>query len=144
MRRWRASSRLDQCVTPYLAGGGASVVAITLARSISRGRPERGSSSKPARTLAWYRSRQDSTVGRDTPTLSAIAVFDSPSAASSTIPARCANPAGAVVERVSAAVAPDHPHADPTRGRDDSPDPHRLNPQSAKQLTRRGTGEVRA
>ena len=33
------------------------------------------------------------TVGRETPTLAAIAVFACPSAASNTIRARCANPA---------------------------------------------------
>ena len=38
-------------------------------------------------------ARQPITVGRDTPTRSAIAVLDNPSAANNTIRARCANPA---------------------------------------------------
>lgn len=42
---------------------------------------------------AAYRARQSITVGRDTPTFAAIAVFHSPSAANHTILARCANPA---------------------------------------------------
>ena len=58
-----------------------------------RGRPERGSSSSPEIPCAAYRFRQSITVGRDTPTFAAIAVFDSPSAASNTIRARCARPA---------------------------------------------------
>ncbi len=37
--------------------------------------------------------RHNVTVGRDTPTRAVIAVFDTPSAASNTILARCANPA---------------------------------------------------
>ncbi len=50
--KWRASNRLDQCVTPNFFGGGANVAAITFARSITRGLPERGSSSKPAIPVA--------------------------------------------------------------------------------------------
>ena len=51
-----------------------------LARSIVRGRPERRSSSRPSTLRAAYRSRQPITVGRDTPTQSAISVLDTPSA----------------------------------------------------------------
>ena len=64
-----------------------------LARSTVRGRPERRSSSSPFTPELAYRSRQPITVGRDTPTRSAISVLDTPSAASSTIRARCARPA---------------------------------------------------
>ena len=66
-----------------------------------RGRPERGSSSRPANPSARYRSRHPITVGRDTPTGSAITVFDNPSAASNTIRARCANPARTDDDRVN-------------------------------------------
>ena len=79
--RWRPNSREDQCVTPYFFGGGANVTATIRRWSIVRGRPERGSSSRPASPSAAYRLRQSITVGRDTPTLSAIATFASPSAA---------------------------------------------------------------
>jgi hypothetical protein len=67
--------------------------------STRRGRPERGSSSSPARPRSAYRVRHASTVGRETPTRSAIATFDSPSAASNTIRARCAAPAAIVEDR---------------------------------------------
>jgi len=43
--------------------------------------------------------RHNVTIGRDTPTRVAMSVFDTPSAASSTILARCANPARIDVER---------------------------------------------
>ena len=52
MPRWRASSRLDQCVTPYFFGGEVNVVATTARWSTRRGRPERGSSARPARPEA--------------------------------------------------------------------------------------------
>ena len=44
----RASSRVDQCVTPSFFGGGVSVAVTIAAWSIARGRPDRGSSSSPA------------------------------------------------------------------------------------------------
>jgi hypothetical protein len=74
---------------------------VIAAWSIERGRPDRGSSCRPANPRAAYRSRQPRTVGRETPTSSAIAVFDIPSAASSTIRARYAKPARTDDERVS-------------------------------------------
>ena len=43
-----ASSRLDQCVTPRLAGGGTSVSATIWRWSMVRGRPGRSSSTRPA------------------------------------------------------------------------------------------------
>jgi hypothetical protein len=46
-----------------------------------------------------YRLRQSITVGRDTPTIDAIAVFDTPCAASNTIRARWAKPASTVEDR---------------------------------------------
>ncbi|GAA3512718.1 hypothetical protein GCM10022262_40870 [Georgenia daeguensis] len=95
-----ASSRLDQCVTPRLSGGGTNVAAITSARSTRRGRPVRDSSTNPLSPRSAYRSRHRFTVGRDTPTRSAITWFPTPSAANSTILARCANDAITVAERV--------------------------------------------
>jgi hypothetical protein len=64
--RCRRSGRLDQCVTPYFTGGGASIDT-TSARSIIRGRPERGSASNPASPSAADLFRQSITVGRDPP-----------------------------------------------------------------------------
>jgi hypothetical protein len=46
------NSRLDQCVTPYLRGGGRSVAATISRWSRRRGRPDRASSSNPARPRA--------------------------------------------------------------------------------------------
>ena len=48
--------------------------------------------SSPAIPLRAYRSRQLATVGRDTPTRSAISAFGSPSAASSTVRAPLRQP----------------------------------------------------
>ena len=107
--RCAASSRDDQCVTAYFFGGGLSVAATIWRWSTVRGRPDRASSSRPASPLAAYRSRQPITVGRDTPTCAAIAVFDNPSADSSTIRARCASPArpdDARVNRTSSSRSP--------------------------------------
>ena len=75
-------------------------------RSTSRGRPDRGSSTNPSIPSASYRARQAVTVGRDTPTSSAISVFDTPSAASNTILARCAKPARIDDERVHSSTPP--------------------------------------
>jgi len=58
----RASSRLDQCVTPSFFGGGASVAAKILARSTVRGGPERCSSSSPLTPATSYLARQLITV----------------------------------------------------------------------------------
>ena len=43
-----ASSRLDQCVTPRLFGGGVKVAVMILARSTLRGRPGGRTPSRPA------------------------------------------------------------------------------------------------
>ena len=43
-----ANSRLDQCVTPRLFGGGVNVAVITFARSTLRGRPGGRTPSRPA------------------------------------------------------------------------------------------------
>jgi hypothetical protein len=48
---------------------------------------------QPGHPTAFIGVRQSITVGRDTPTRLAISVLLTPSAASSTIRARCANPA---------------------------------------------------
>ena len=73
-----ASSRDDQCVTPSLSGGGVNVAAKILARSTVRGRPDRCSSSNPCHTPPAYRDRHRFTVGRATPTRSAISVVGHP------------------------------------------------------------------
>jgi len=91
-----ANSRADQCVTPRPPGGAASVATTTSRSSIADGRPERDKSPRPAMPASEYRVRQRITVGRETPTIAAIAVFDTPWAASNTIRARWAKPAGAV------------------------------------------------
>ena len=100
--RCAASNRLDQCVIPSFFGGGVSVAATILRWSIVRGRPERASSASPPIPLRAYRARQLVTVGRDTPTRAAISTLVNPSAASSTIRARCANPAWIVEARTQA------------------------------------------
>ena len=71
-------------------------------RLVVQARQTRPRHTGPARSI---------TVGRDTPTRSAIAVFDSPSAASNTIRARCANPARTVDDRVNRA----NPSRSPSR-----------------------------
>ncbi len=53
IRRCRASSLADQCVTPSFFGGGFNVAVMIFARSISRGRPDRSRSSSPSRPNAW-------------------------------------------------------------------------------------------
>jgi len=53
MPRCLPNSRVDQCVTPYFFGDRR-----TLARSTRRGRPERGSSTRPARPLPPNLARQ--------------------------------------------------------------------------------------
>src|SRR5215212_709045 len=66
------SSRDDQWVTPRLFGGGVRVAAITAARSTRRGRPGGLSATRPAIPCSAYRDRHRFTVGRVTPTRSAI------------------------------------------------------------------------
>jgi hypothetical protein len=48
MPKCRLNSRLDQCVTASVAGGGSDVAAMIAASSMVFGRPGRGSSSSPA------------------------------------------------------------------------------------------------
>jgi hypothetical protein len=65
-----------------------------------------GRSPRPAIPSAAYRFFQAITVGLDTPTRSTISFVPTPSSASKTIRARCANPAlsdGVRVQRVSSA-----------------------------------------
>jgi hypothetical protein len=88
-----ASSRDDQWVTPNRAGGGRNVSAMIFRWSTVLGRPGRSSSTSPAMPASTYRDRHTFTVGRDTPTRSAISALRSPSEANSTIRARCAMPA---------------------------------------------------
>ena len=95
------SSRDDQCVTPSRTGGGVRVAAM-LSRSSTRfGRPDRSPSTRPATPASRYRKRHRFTVGRETPTRSAISALRRPSEASSTIRARCARPAGTDDARTS-------------------------------------------
>ena len=61
---------------------------------MTRGRPERARSSKPAIPETRYRSRQSITVCRATPTRRAISALANPSPASNTIRARFAAAAG--------------------------------------------------
>lgn len=137
--RRRPSNRVDQCVTPYFFGGGFSVVAMTLARSTLRGRPERGSSTSPARPPRRYRSRHAITVGRETPTRCAISVFDRPCPPSSTIRARCASPAGTVGARVHRSSSTRSLSTITKAGAGRFAIPHHRNNQTVKQLTTRAT-----
>lgn len=96
-----ASRRLDQCVTPRLAGGGSNVAARIAARSTYRGRPGRGRSANPANTLSPQRDRHRFTVERETPTVSAMTWSPTPPAANKTIRAPCAIAAAVVPERTN-------------------------------------------
>ena len=98
--RWSASKRADQCVTPSLAGGGSNVAAMIACSSCTGGRPDRGRSSSAASPPVAYRTRQACTVGRLTPTSRPTSALLAPSAASNTIRACCANPAGIVADRI--------------------------------------------
>ena len=88
-----ASSRDDQCVTPSRSGGGSSVRSTIATSSIVRGLPGFGRSSSPPIPSAAYRLFHAITVGFDTPVRRTISFVPTPSAASSTIRARCASPA---------------------------------------------------
>ncbi len=88
-----ASRREDQCVTPSRAGGASNVRSTISVSSIVRGRPGFGRSASPPMPSAAYRFFHAITVGLDTPTRLAISFVPTPSAASSTIRARCASPA---------------------------------------------------
>jgi hypothetical protein len=100
--RHRPSSRADQCVTPSDSGGGFSVPTTTATSSTVAGRPDRFRSPSAAIPPDSYRLRHKITVGRDTPTRRPISAFGTPSAASSTIRARCAKPTSTVDDRTSA------------------------------------------
>lgn len=82
-----------QWVIPSLGGGGLRVTDKISARRTRRtvcGRPGRGRSGNPCNPRRTYRRRQAITVGRETPTRSAIEVFEMPSAARSRTHARWA------------------------------------------------------
>jgi hypothetical protein len=89
-----ASSRLDQCVTPSVPGGGSSVASTTATSSTCGGRPGFGRSSSPPMPSAAYRFFHAMTVGLLSPVRVTISFVPAPSAASSTIRARCASPDG--------------------------------------------------
>src|SRR3954468_349051 len=100
MPRCLPSSREDQCVTASAAGGGSSVAAMIAASSILLGRPLRGWSSRPASPCTAKRSRHLITVGRETPSIRAVAEVPAPSAIANTIRARSQCPAETVEHRV--------------------------------------------
>jgi hypothetical protein len=102
MPRCLASRRADQCVTPRDSGGAVNVATTTSASSITEGRPERSRSPNASTPPDTYLLRHWITVGRVIPTRRAISAFGRPSAASSTIRARCANPASTVEDRTNA------------------------------------------
>src|SRR4249919_1308883 len=108
-----------------------------------RGRPDRASSSNPAKPRAEYRARQAVTVGRDTPTRTAIAVFATPSEASSTIRARCARPARTELDRVRRTNSSRSPARNGNAEAGRFGTPHHPNHPTANQLTTRGTSDVR-
>ncbi len=83
----------------HRSGGLLNVATTTSFWSTRRGRPERCRSSKAAIPPRSYRARHDTTVGRLTPTRSAISVLPNPSAANSTIRARRASPDFTAVDR---------------------------------------------
>ena len=98
-RRWRqpgpealAIPRELQCVRPV---GKVSSVAVTTSATLAsvtvRGAPGRGSSASPSNRLSANRLRQVATVMRATPSRAAMPRLLNPSAASSTISARCAS-----------------------------------------------------
>jgi hypothetical protein len=77
--------------------------------------PRHGGSDRACRRIPLhaYRARHDTTVCRVTPTRPAISVFDIPSAASSTIRARCAKPALIVEDRTHPASRSRSPSRSP-------------------------------
>jgi hypothetical protein len=100
MPKCRPNSRLDQCVTASVAGGGSNVAAMIAASSMVFGRPGRGSSSSPASPCARNRSRHLITVGRVEPTAAATELVPAPGCAhASTIRARSTYPARIDLER---------------------------------------------
>jgi hypothetical protein len=98
--RWVAIDRVDQCVA---SAGVVSNVAVikSLIRSspTTRGRPGRGSSSRPSQRSTTNRLRHRRTVVIDNPSRSASSVLVPPSAAANTIRDRIANPAAPLRRR---------------------------------------------
>ena len=87
-----AIERVDQCVaSPGVVCSVLTITSSTLSSLIVRGRPGRGSSSRPSSRWAANRDRHVIAILRDTPSRSAISVFFMPSATSNTICARCAS-----------------------------------------------------
>lgn len=93
------SNREDQCVTPSRSGGGVKVATTSALCDTTRGLPGRSRSSSAARPPPVNRPRHSNTVGRLTPTNSAISVLLRCSEASSAIRARRANPDLTVEDR---------------------------------------------
>jgi hypothetical protein len=98
-----AIDRVDQCVAFLgVVSNVLTTTSSTWSSVIVGGRPGRGSSTRPSSLRSANRVRHFPTVGRDTPTRSAISVFVRPSAACSTIRDRRARPWALVVRRVHA------------------------------------------
>ena len=94
-----AIERVDQCVASLGALSRVLVITSSTCASVTvRGRPGRGSSTRPSSRSASNRRRHFATVLRCTPRRSATSPVRSPSATSNTILDRCAS-ACAVVNR---------------------------------------------
>jgi hypothetical protein len=95
-----AIDRVDQCVASF--GEVSSVLVITRSTSSSlivRGRPGRGSSSRPSSRYSTNRFRHFRTVPRLSPSRAATSMFVPPFAASSTIRDRLASACALVGRR---------------------------------------------
>ena len=100
---WSASNLDDQCVTPSFVGGAVNVAVMIRSSSTTFSRPDLAASSKPASPAVAYRFRHFHTEVVVVPTSTAIRAFATPSAANSTMRARCTSPARIDVDRVHAA-----------------------------------------
>jgi hypothetical protein len=98
---------------------------------------------QPAIPPREYRARHDTTVCRDTPTRTAISVFDTPSAASSRIRARCARPARTAEEGVHDASFRRSPSPSPKAGAARAGTHRSPAPPSVQRLTPRDTSDVK-
>ena len=86
-----ASDRVDQCVASFgVVSNVRTITASTCSSATVRGRPGRGSSSKPSSRSAKNRDRHLRAVVAVMSSFAAIAVFPKPSAAASTIRDRIA------------------------------------------------------
>ena len=102
---WRASSgQVHRASGAPLAAGISQARAFTSATTRAgktRGLPGRGASASPSRPCSQYRRRHLRAVSSQMPSRSAIALFPTPAAASSTIRARSTSRNGAEARRDS-------------------------------------------